>query len=126
MKKNETSAPNQAPKIRPLPSARHSCAKMAVTGVLCTGWTRANAFGNEPLRPMPYHIRVPTFAVAMHTATVDERNAAMTNHHKPAQYLSASARPGSTGEVISLVTVSTPYTVATPQQVDRNKHTRRR
>jgi hypothetical protein len=34
MKKNETSAPNQAPKISPLPSARHNWAKIAVTGVL--------------------------------------------------------------------------------------------
>src|SRR6266513_4579852 len=121
-KKNETSAPNQAPKIRPLPSARHIWAKMAVTGVLWTGWTRAKAFGNEPLRPMPYHIRVPTFAVAMHTATVDDRKAAMTNHHTPAQYLSASARPGSTGELISLPTVSTPNPVITPQNVNTRKH----
>src|SRR5215467_3495193 len=125
-KKNETSAPNQAPKIRPLPSARHSWAAMAVTGVLWTGWTRAKALGNEPLRPMPYHIRVPTFAVAMHTATVDDRKAAMTSHHTPAQYLLASARPGSTGELISLPTVFTPKPVITPQNVNTRKQPSRR
>src|SRR5215467_4030634 len=120
-KKNEVSAPNQAPKIRPLPSARHICARIAVTGVLCVGLTRAKARGNDPLRPIPYHIRVPTFAVAMQTATVEDRNAAITSHQTPPQCAFAIARPGRTGELISRLTVSTPNPVITPQKVNTRK-----
>ena len=70
---------------------------------------------------MPYHIRVPTFAVAMHTATVEDRNAAMTSHHTDDQCRSASARPGSTGELIRLFTARGPNPLITPQNVNTRK-----
>src|ERR1700730_2107896 len=93
MKKNATSEPHSAPPISPLPSARPICARMAFTGVLYLD-TLANARGKEPLRPMPYHMRVPTFAVARQTAKTEEANATRIIHHTAPQSLCASARPG--------------------------------
>jgi hypothetical protein len=45
------------------------------------GLTFASGFGNDPLRAIPYHIRVPTFAVARQTAIVVFRNARRRIHH---------------------------------------------
>src|SRR6266508_6052917 len=121
MKKNETSGLNQRPPTMPLASARHSCSRIALVGVLKVGWTLASAFGNEPLRAIPYHMRVPTFAVARQTASVEVKKAARISHHAPPQSLCARDRPGSSSELIRLSTLSTPNPVITPQNVSTRK-----
>src|SRR5262249_60296268 len=96
-------------------------ARRAATGRCGVGSPRAKARGNAPLRPIPPHIRVPTFPVALQTAPVEDRNAAITSHQTPPQCAFAIARPGRTGELISRLTVSTPNPVITPQKVNTRK-----
>src|SRR6267142_6328604 len=117
MKKKAVWEPHSNPPSRPLPNARHIWAMIALTGVLYLE-TFENQRGKEPLRPIPYHIRVPTFAVARHTANTEDANATRMNHHTGPQSLCASARPGSSADLTIASMLFTPNPVMMPQNVN--------
>src|SRR4029077_4326735 len=114
-RKNATSGWNQAPAIRPLANVSPNCAKMALVGVLLTGWTLAKSLGKAPFRPKAYHIRVLTFAVASDTARVDDMKAMRINHQPLPQSLRARARPGRSEDVWTPLMLLGPKPVMTPQ-----------
>src|SRR5437762_1769762 len=120
MKKNATSECHTRPPMSPLPSAKHIWARIALTGVLYLE-TLANQRGKEPLRPIPYHMRVPTFAVARHTANTEEAKATRMNHHTGPQSLCARARPGRSEDFTIPSMLFTPKPVMMPQNVNTRK-----
>ena len=94
---------------------------MALVGVLCSGCNLARAFGKDPLRAMLYHMRVPTFAQAMHTAATLLRNANRMMNQRSPQTRWASPRAGRTGE-LTTASASLPKPVMTPQKTMTRKH----
>src|SRR5260221_7421270 len=103
--------------MRPAASERASWAKMALVGVLKTGWTLANSFGNAPFRPMLYHILVLTLAVASVTASVEDIKAIKISHQPPPQAFRARARPGRSEEPTMPAMLSRPTPVIIPHYV---------
>ena len=102
------------PTYRPATMFSTIWTRIALVGDLCSGWVLARAAGNDPLRAMLYHIRVPTLAQAIPTANTLLKNANRRIHHASPHTRWASARAGSTAE-LTTASASLPNPVITPQ-----------
>jgi hypothetical protein len=87
----------------------------AAVGVFLTGWTRPNAAGSTPLRPIPNHMRVATFWQARLAPNTDVNMAISATHHSAPHTRCAMTRAGSSGEEMSLLRLFTPQPMTWPQ-----------
>src|SRR5215469_5364912 len=114
-RKNDLSAPIQAPTPSPETMDSASWTSIALVGVWYFGLTFASGFGSDPPLAIRYHIRVPTFAVARQTAITVLRNASSKIHQTPPQNLCASTRPGRSDDPGSELSLLTPQPRIWPQ-----------
>src|SRR5437667_3197457 len=112
---NSLSGPSHQPPSSPSTADRTSCIVTAAVGVFLTGWTRPNAAGSTPLRPIPNHMRVATFWQARLAPNTDVNMAISANHHTAPQTRCAMTSAGSSGDVGSLLRLLTPQPITCPQ-----------
>src|SRR6266511_2306752 len=88
---------------------------IATSGVLKRPCTCPNGFGNAPIAPDLYHMRVETLLHASDTAMTELKNAIRRIHQAPPQNRSESTSPGSVDEDGSFEMSSMPQPTTTPQ-----------